>query len=159
MHGGCLTYLRIQGLQIGLYEVRIIIFLSKRLFNGTIVRSVLTALSSPLDNLCAVAQIHTPLVANPLNTSDDGFLGYTTVGREFWRGLRGGWIAGAQEFHRQAIASATAFFLVSDTRSECPEVRMTRKVHTPAKKGPADLLKRNFPLPKEVLLSGGNWTA
>lgn len=38
------------------------------------------------------------LAVDPFDPSDEGFLGGTTTGREFWRGLRGGGAPGALAF-------------------------------------------------------------
>lgn len=48
------------------------------------------------------------LVVNPYNSSDEGFLGGTTTGRDFWQGHRGCSTAGAQAFRLFAAHSAAS---------------------------------------------------
>ena len=75
------------------------------------------------------------LAIDPFDPSDEGFLGGTTTGREFWRGLRGGGTPGALAFKDycrrnndpQASAVLTPFVSVSSTSK--------------SKKTPASLLK------------------
>ncbi|KAH9481383.1 hypothetical protein JR316_0005908 [Psilocybe cubensis] len=63
------------------------------------VRSILCDASHILESLSAVSNTQSFLLAiNPSDPSDQGFLGGSVVGREFWRGLRGGGVQGAKAF-------------------------------------------------------------
>ncbi|KAL5485969.1 hypothetical protein ACEPAI_7013 [Sanghuangporus weigelae] len=67
----------------------------------TIVNDVLLETSRALESLESAAGRHSLLlVVDPASSDDvdDGFLGGTTTGREFWRGLRHGGSAGARNF-------------------------------------------------------------
>lgn len=48
------------------------------------------------------------LVVNPHDPEDEGFLGGTVLGREFWRGHRGCGVAGAEAFRTQCVKAITA---------------------------------------------------
>lgn len=64
-----------------------------------LVRSILCDASLILESLSAVSSTQSWLLAiDPSNPSDQGFLGGSVVGREFWRGLRGGGVPGARAF-------------------------------------------------------------
>lgn len=64
-----------------------------------LVSTTLQTVSEHLESLRNIAGRHSfLLVVDPANDSDDGFLGGTILGREFWRGLRGGGTAGARAF-------------------------------------------------------------
>ncbi|KAG6842348.1 hypothetical protein C0991_010638 [Blastosporella zonata] len=68
------------------------------------VRSVLCDVSRMLETLLEVAGIQSFVLAvDPVSPSDKGFLGGTVVGREFWRGLRGGGDAGAKGFKAHCV--------------------------------------------------------
>lgn len=57
-----------------------------------------------LESLSATAGVQSFLLAvNPTNPDDEGFLGGSLAGREFWRGLRGGGEPGARFFKQQCI--------------------------------------------------------
>lgn len=84
------------------------------LSNGnTLVRSTLCNTSSILESLSETAGVQSFLLAiDPNDPSDAGFLGGSLVGREFWRGMRGGGDTGARSFrafyiaHSQTISKA-----------------------------------------------------
>lgn len=70
-----------------------------------LVSTTLQTVSEHLESLRNIAGRHSLLlVVDPANDSDDGFLGGTILGREFWRGLRGGGTAGARAFKDQCRA-------------------------------------------------------
>lgn len=55
--------------------------------------------SQTLETLAATLSVQSFVLAiDPFDPSDEGFLGGTTTGREFWRGLRGGGAPGALAF-------------------------------------------------------------
>jgi len=89
-----------------------------------------------LETLAATLSVQSFVLAvDPFDPSDDGFLGGTTTGREFWRGLRGGGAPGAlalKEHCRRNYESQ-------------PSTAGTSPVSAPAmsksKKTPASLLK------------------
>ncbi|RPD74796.1 hypothetical protein L226DRAFT_571079 [Lentinus tigrinus ALCF2SS1-7] len=63
---------------------------------------VLRAISQELESLDTLAGLQSFfLVVNPNDPADEGFLGGTIKGREFWRGHRGCGVAGAQAFKAQ----------------------------------------------------------
>ena len=63
------------------------------------VRAVLCDTSRILENLSSTAGVQSFVLAvDPTEPSDGGFLGGSVVGREFWRGLRGGGEHGAKAF-------------------------------------------------------------
>ena len=56
-------------------------------------------ISQALETLATTLSVQSFVLAvDPFDPSDDGFLGGTTTGREFWRGLRGGGAPGALAF-------------------------------------------------------------
>jgi hypothetical protein len=63
------------------------------------VRSVLVEASKVLESLSSVTGVQSFLLAvDPHDPQDAGFLGGSIVGREYYRGLRGGGVAGASSF-------------------------------------------------------------
>ena len=75
--------------------------MSQRLF---LVRDVLCETSRALESLSEVAGVQSFILAvDPSEPSDGGFLGGSIVGREFWRGLRGGGEGGARAFKAHSI--------------------------------------------------------
>lgn len=69
-----------------------------------IVRPVLLEVSQTLESLHRLTGVHSFFLAvNPRDSSDQGFLGGTTVGRDFWRRLRGGGDAGANHFKSHCL--------------------------------------------------------
>ncbi|KAI0833482.1 hypothetical protein BC628DRAFT_1507326 [Trametes gibbosa] len=72
-------------------------------------RRVLLDVSLKLESLEALAGLQSFFLAvDPYVQEDDGFLGGTIAGREFWRGHRGCGSAGAQMFKAQCARSAQA---------------------------------------------------
>jgi hypothetical protein len=69
-----------------------------------LVRNVLCDTSRVLESLSEVAGVQSFILAvDPSETSDNGFLGGSVVGREFWRGLRGGGEGGARSFKTYSL--------------------------------------------------------
>lgn len=69
-----------------------------------IVRPVLLEVSQTLESLHRLTGVHSFFLAvNPGDDSEQGFLGGTTVGRDFWRRLRGGGDAGANNFKTHCL--------------------------------------------------------
>ncbi|KAJ3567406.1 hypothetical protein NP233_g6385 [Leucocoprinus birnbaumii] len=70
---------------------------------ATQVRNILIETSKVLESLSEVLGIQSFILAvDPQNSQDAGFLGGSLVGREFYRGLRGGGTAGASSFKSYA---------------------------------------------------------
>lgn len=74
------------------------------------VRQALQAVAAQLDALRTTAGLEAFFLAvDPADGTDDsGFLGGTTLGRDFWRGLRNGGDAGARLFKHQCKAASVA---------------------------------------------------
>ncbi|KAG6908685.1 hypothetical protein DXG01_003699 [Tephrocybe rancida] len=104
------------------------------------VRSVLTDVSRMLETLFEIAGIQSFILAvDPLNPSDKGFLGGTVVGREYWRGLRGGGDAGAKGFKTHCLRELESYF------PPIPREDPTTSASTvPAKLPPARSLKTDL---------------
>ena len=63
------------------------------------VTTTVRAISDALESLQVIASMQSFfLVVNPNDAADEGFLGGTLLGREFWRGHRGCGAPGAQAF-------------------------------------------------------------
>jgi len=104
------------------------------------VRSILCEASRILESLYEVSGIQSFLLAvDPNNPSDGGFLGGSVVGREFWRGMRGGGEAGAKAFKAHCLRE-----LESNpppiTFPETQEIP-SRSSSAPAKQAPAKSVK------------------
>ncbi|KAJ7601782.1 hypothetical protein DFH06DRAFT_1217488 [Mycena polygramma] len=70
------------------------------------VQTVLSDVSQILESLsCASGVQSFLLAADPSNPASSGFLGGSVLGREYWRGLRGGGDAGAKAFKLHCIKS------------------------------------------------------
>ena len=106
----------------------------------TAVRSVLCNASRILESLYEVSGVQSFLLAvDPYNPSDGGFLGGSVMGREFWRGLRGGGEAGAKAFKSHCLRESNPphAFLRIEKSSSCSNP-------VPAKQGPAKSLKNDL---------------
>ncbi|KAI0719282.1 hypothetical protein C8T65DRAFT_758907 [Cerioporus squamosus] len=87
----------------------------RSLFNGAgeassmaerkeLVGRVLRTVSQQLESLETLAGLQSfVLIVDPNDTADEGFLGGTIRGREFWRGHRGCGVAGAQTFKARCV--------------------------------------------------------
>ncbi|KAI0001421.1 hypothetical protein BJV74DRAFT_818504 [Russula compacta] len=70
------------------------------------IRDILLSTSRVLESLQATAGVQSFVLAiNPNDAEDEGFLGGSSLGREFWRSLRGGGMAGAKAL--KSLASST----------------------------------------------------
>jgi hypothetical protein len=70
------------------------------------VRNVLLSTSRVLESLQATSGVQSFVLAiNPNDAEDEGFLGGSSLGREFWRSLRGGGIAGVKALKSLAIST------------------------------------------------------
>lgn len=70
------------------------------------VLNVLRSTSQTLESLQVTAGIQSFLLAiNPNDAEEEGFLGGSSLGREFWRSLRGGGTAGAKALKSLAISA------------------------------------------------------
>jgi hypothetical protein len=73
------------------------------------VHDILKTTSENLEALLPTASIHSFILAvDPNDTSDEGFLGGTLTGREFWRGLRGGGSIGAKAFKSHCLRNTAS---------------------------------------------------
>jgi hypothetical protein len=70
------------------------------------VRDVLLSTSRVLESLQATSGVQSFVLAiNPNDAEDEGFLGGSPLGREFWRSLRGGGVAGVKALKSLAVSS------------------------------------------------------
>ncbi|KAI9455994.1 hypothetical protein F5148DRAFT_1002144 [Russula earlei] len=70
------------------------------------IRNILLSTSRALESLHATAGVQSFVLAvNPNDTEDEGFLGGSPLGREFWRSLRGGGMAGVKALKSLAIST------------------------------------------------------
>ncbi|KAI0049807.1 hypothetical protein FA95DRAFT_1537571 [Auriscalpium vulgare] len=70
------------------------------------VQEVLVATSRAVESLNRIAGLQAMLlVVDPSDPDHDGFLGGTELGREFWRGMRGGGATGTKAFKAHAVAA------------------------------------------------------
>jgi len=80
--------------------------LSFSLLNVVAVRNVLLSTSRVLESLQATSGVQSFVLAiNPNDAEDEGFLGGSSIGREFWRSLRGGGLAGAKALKSLALST------------------------------------------------------
>ncbi|KAH9838478.1 uncharacterized protein C8Q71DRAFT_751459 [Rhodofomes roseus] len=100
------------------------------------VSSILMATSQTLESLEDIAGLQSFfLVVNPSDPSDEGFLGGTVMGREFWRCHRGCGAAGAKLFQEQCMKAKEA----KSGELALPDIPLVNA--PPKKKGPASSLK------------------
>jgi hypothetical protein len=78
------------------------------------------------------------LAVDTSETSDSGFLGGSVVGREFWRGLRGGGEAGARAFKAYSINHLQRQPTSGNT------VHVSKRSTPPPKRGLAKSLKNEL---------------
>ena len=109
-------------------------------FFFALVRDVLCDTSRVLESLSEVAGVQSFILAvDPSETSDSGFLGGSVVGREFWRGLRGGGEGGARAFKAYSINH-----LQRQPTSSRNTVHIPKPSSPPPKGGPAKSLKNEL---------------
>ncbi|KAH9972867.1 hypothetical protein BGW80DRAFT_1313037 [Lactifluus volemus] len=74
--------------------------------HGITVRNILLTTSQVLESLQTAAGVQSFVLAvNPYDAGDEGFLGGTPLGRDFWRNLRGGGTAGAKALKSLAVST------------------------------------------------------
>ena len=106
-------------------------------FSAQLVSSILRATSRILETLEELAGLQSFfLVVNPSDPSDEGFLGGTLLGREFWRCHRGCGTTGAKLFQEQCMKAREAKMSGEPALPDAPLVSAP-----PKKKGPAGSLK------------------
>lgn len=103
--------------------------------------NVLRYTSQTLDALHDIAGLQSFfLVVNPCDPADEGFLGGTVLGREFWRGHRGCGVAGARAFQVQSMKAREE----ESAHNPMARVLLDQPAMVnipPQKKGPASSLK------------------
>ncbi|KAF8071896.1 hypothetical protein FPV67DRAFT_1483087 [Lyophyllum atratum] len=106
------------------------------------VRSVLCDASRMLESLCEISGVQSFVLAvDPHNPTDMGFLGGSVVGREFWRGLRGGGELGAKSFKVHCLRDLESQPSPPFSREEGPSSRASSVT---AKLPPARSLKNDL---------------
>ncbi|GLB40382.1 hypothetical protein LshimejAT787_0802530 [Lyophyllum shimeji] len=110
--------------------------------NALKVRSVLCNASRMLESLCEVSGVQSFILAvDPNNPADMGFLGGSVVGREFWRGMRGGGELGAKSFKVHCLRDLEAQVTPPYSREEGTSSRASSVA---AKIAPARSLKNDL---------------
>ncbi|KAF9003968.1 hypothetical protein BDQ17DRAFT_1541630 [Cyathus striatus] len=106
------------------------------------VKSVLCDASRILESLCETAGVQSFLLAvDPFDASDAGFLGGSVMGREFWRGMRGGGEAGARTFKSQFVKHQPQPSLQPPRTESLPSTSSAQTIASPSKITPAKSLK------------------
>ncbi|KAF9790821.1 hypothetical protein BJ322DRAFT_1104472 [Thelephora terrestris] len=104
------------------------------------IQDALRSVSQTLETLAAMLSVQSFILAiDPLDPFDEGFLGGTTTGREFWRGLRGGGAPGALAFKdhcRRSCGPQTSTALMPSFSA--PTIPKSK---SKSKRTPASLLK------------------
>ena len=72
------------------------------------------------------------LVVNPTDPTDDGFLGGSNTGKDFWRGLRNGGLAGARSFKQHCQHALVPKFDERMTFTTSPDQTASGTRRTPA---------------------------
>ncbi|PIL35579.1 hypothetical protein GSI_02307 [Ganoderma sinense ZZ0214-1] len=105
------------------------------------VRSVLEKVSREFESLETLAGVQSFfLVVNPHDSDDQGFLGGTVAGREFWRGHRGCGAPGAEAFKAQCMRITTQRPTAVPVQAILPTVQNT----APRKAPPAREIKNEL---------------
>ncbi|KAH9935262.1 hypothetical protein B0H21DRAFT_759281 [Amylocystis lapponica] len=105
--------------------------------------NALRSTSETLESLYQIARLHSFfLVVNPQDPADDGFLGGTVLGREFWRGYRGCGVAGAKAFKALCVKT-TEELAQSGQATPGPQAASSSQGDgiSTQKRGPASSLK------------------
>jgi hypothetical protein len=107
---------------------------------------VLCDTSHTLESLHSLSGTHSfVLTVDPTDAADEGFLGGTVLGREFWRGLRGGGDAGANNFRSHCLKKAERATITTTTQTNnlsSGETSLSGAALTAAsKRSPASSLK------------------
>ncbi|TFK40384.1 hypothetical protein BDQ12DRAFT_721829 [Crucibulum laeve] len=104
------------------------------------VRSVLCDTSRILESLFDTCGVQSFLLAvDPHDLADTGFLGGSVVGREFWRGLRGGGEPGAKSFRSFCMKQQHSRAVVDEYLREPDSLQPTSP--STVKQSPAQMLK------------------
>lgn len=97
------------------------------------VNLILVSTSQTLEALHQTAGLHSFFLAvDPTDPTDNGFLGGTVLGREFWRGLRNGGVNGAKAFKMQAMSSHSPTLESFHDHHQAPSTSMDKR--TPAQR-------------------------
>ncbi|CCM01384.1 uncharacterized protein FIBRA_03435 [Fibroporia radiculosa] len=105
------------------------------------INTILRYTSQTLESLREIAGLQSFfLVVNPRNVADEGFLGGTLFGREFWRGHRGCGVSGAKAFQAQCMKSEKNE-IRSSTAGTALEMSPSMINISSQKRGPASSLK------------------
>ena len=106
------------------------------------------SISSHLDSLSHAAGLHSfVLVIDPNDDSDDGFLGGTVLGREYWREMRNGGTIGARNFRkfcRSAVEKEKSDSCEQRRNTEHTRQQQPEKTATGTKRPPAIDLKNKL---------------
>ncbi|KAJ6513230.1 hypothetical protein C8R45DRAFT_962897 [Mycena sanguinolenta] len=106
------------------------------------VPSVLSDASRILESLCDASGVQSFLLAvDPADPTGSGFLGGSLLGREFWRGLRGGGDAGAKAFKLHCFKSGARTPIPSMTEASSSKLAPPPAVN---KVAPARTLKADL---------------
>ena len=102
--------------------------------------------SRTLESLHSLSGNHSFFLAiDPADAENDGFLGGTVLGREFWRGIRGGGHAGAKNFRLHCLKKAEMATTITSLQNSNPTGGETSTIGAAAtaasKRGPASSLK------------------
>jgi hypothetical protein len=103
------------------------------------VQSVLLETSRVLESLQNVSGVHSFFLAvDPSDPGDQGFLGGTVVGREFWRGLRRGGDMGFKSFKVHCLSGTQATYREDDSATATiPTTTTTTLISSIGQRSPA----------------------
>lgn len=94
---------------------------------------ILVSTSQTLEALHQTAGLHSFFLAvDPTDPTDNGFLGGTVLGREFWRGLRNGGVSGAKAFKMQTMSFHSSTLESFHDHHQAPNASMDKR--TPAQR-------------------------
>jgi hypothetical protein len=102
--------------------------LTRESIRGITVRNILLTTSQVLESLQTAAGVQSFVLAvNPYDAGDEGFLGGTPLGRDFWRNLRGGGTAGAKALKSLAVSTLQNFSSSSSAALQTAGVPSSQK--------------------------------
>ncbi|KIM84820.1 hypothetical protein PILCRDRAFT_5867 [Piloderma croceum F 1598] len=110
------------------------------------IHSVLSETSRTFESLHSLSGNHSFfLTVDPADAENNGFLGGTVLGREFWRGIRGGGHAGAKNFRLHCLKKAemvnTITALQNSNSTDGETLTLGAAATALSKRGPASSLK------------------
>lgn len=110
------------------------------------VNEILEGASKQLDSLLRLAGRHSLLVViNPEDEHDDGFLGGTNTGREFWLSLRNGGTIGVRHFKQYCKNSlASTASTIKSPEETASTVLEASHAGSSSKASPAVVLKNQL---------------